>query len=262
MWPTSTSDAPPPAASGAAPAPLARAAFLDLLVAALALVFANLLLVIPVYAFAVASAGGDPAAVDLDALTRAWFPQIAAATVFATLLAGASAWWLRARRMPRLLPAPATRAYAMAIGAGVLIQLVCTAVVFAADSGGVPIAPSNADPLAEVARQMPWLAWGLIVLVAPAAEELLFRHVLLRRFVVAGRTALGLGVTALVFAALHEPVPGEGGVGAWGAAVALYAAMSVGFGLVYARTGRLGAAIAAHAACNLSALLLDAFSTF
>ena len=109
---------------------------------------------------------------------------------------------------------------------------------------------------------MPWLAWGLIVIVAPAAEELLFRHVLLRRFVVAGRTTLGLAITALVFAALHEPVPGDAGIGGWVAAVALFAALGVGVGGVYVRTGRLGAAIAAHAACNLAALLLGAFSTF
>ena len=37
--------------------------------------------------------------------------------------------------------------------------------------------------------------------------------------------------------------------------------MSTGFGLVYLRTGRLGAAVAAHAACNLLALALAAFST-
>ena len=251
MWPTSTSEAP-----------LARAAFLDLLVAALALVFANLLLVIPVYVVAVAMAGGDPAAIDIDALTRAWFPQIVAATVFATLLAGVLAWCLRARRLPSLVAAPASRAYAFAIGAGVLIQLVCTGIALAAEAGGTPIAPSNADPLQEAARRMPWLAWGLIVIVAPAAEELLFRHVLLRRFVVAGRTTLGLAITALVFAALHEPVPGDAGIGAGAAAVALFAAMGVGFGGVYVRTGRLGAAIAAHAACNLAALLLGAFSTF
>ena len=35
-----------------------------------------------------------------------------------------------------------------------------------------------------------------------------------------------------------------------------------GFNLVYLRTGRLGAAIAAHAACNLLALVLATFSTF
>ena len=256
MSPTSTSDAPRRAS-------LARGAFLDVLAAAVALVFANALLVTPVFVLALTRSGAaDPAAVDFEALTRDWLPQITALTVLATLLAATLTWALRARRLPSLAPMRADFAYPLAIGAGLLIQLGCVAISILSQTAGAPIAPSNADPVQAMARELPWVAWTLVVLVAPAAEELLFRHVLLRRFALAGRAALGLVVTGLVFAALHEPVPGDAGLVAWGLAVVLYVAMGTGFGLVYLRTGRLGAAIAAHAACNLLALVLATFSTF
>ena len=261
MWPTSTSDPPPAPAPVPPPVPLARAAFLDLLTAAVALVFANAVLVLPVFVIAIAASGVDPAAVDIGTLMQERMPLLVAATVGATLLAALIAWAVRARRLPALAPMRAKVAYPLAVGAGLLIQLGCIAISLLAQSAGTPIAPSNDEPLQALAKEWPWLAWVFVVAVAPAAEELLFRHVLLRRFALAGRASLGLVVTGLVFAALHEPVPGAAGPGAWLAAVALYVGMSTGFGLVYLRTGRLGAAVAAHAACNLLALALAAFST-
>jgi membrane protease YdiL (CAAX protease family) len=196
-----------------------------------------------------------------DELTAALMSPLIVAAVFATLLAGVLTWWMRARRLPSLPAMPAATAYPLALGAGLLIQAVCIGISMLAAHSGNAITPANADPLDQLGRQWPWLMWSLAVVVAPVAEELLFRHVLVRRFALAGRAALGIALTSLLFAAMHEPVPGDQGVAAWLSAVALYVAMGAGFGIVYVRTGRLGAAIAAHAACNLAAVSVAAFST-
>jgi membrane protease YdiL (CAAX protease family) len=266
--PTSTSEPPqlpdPPSGTEAPvaavrPPSLVRAVLLDGLVAFLTLFAASFLLTLPLLALAAVQAAGgtrDLANVDFDALQQAILPQLTVASVFATLLAAALTWWLRARRLPRLAPMRAAVAYPLALVAGALVQIVCQGIVRLSDAGGVAIEPSNADPLEDLAMATPWLFWLVAVVVAPAAEELLFRHVLLRRFAVAGRAMLGVAVTSLLFALLHEPVPGGA---SWLLAVSLYTAMGAGFGAVYLRTGRLGAAVVAHAACNLVALI-PAFS--
>ena len=263
MSPISTSEPPPlPERASPVPAPtptrsLLRAVFLDVLLAFVALFVASILLGVPVLvAEALRVSGGDIAGVDFEALQHDVMPQLTAASVFATLLAALATWWARSRRLPVLAAMRAHAAYPLAIVSGALIQLACLGISVLSAHAGVPIEPSNVDPLQELDEATPWLFWLVVVVVAPAAEELLFRHVLLRRFAVAGRALLGVAVTSLLFALLHEPVP----TGAsWLVAVALYTAMGAGFSAVYLRTGRLGAAIAAHATCNLVALSL-AFS--
>jgi membrane protease YdiL (CAAX protease family) len=97
--------------------------------------------------------------------------------------------------------------------------------------------------------------------MAPLAEELLFRRVMLHRFLVAGRGLSGLVATSLLFAATHEV--GQGGMHSlaqWLGLVLLYTGMGMGFGAVYLRTGRLWAAFLAHAACNATAMAAMAFS--
>ena len=260
MSPTSTSEGAP-----RRPPSLGGAAFLDLLIALATLVVANVVVLLPVVVVSMAmhasGTGADPGRPDVHAMIAAMMPQLVAATIFATLLGAAATWFVRGRRMPSLPALPPAVAYPLAVVAGLLIQLACMGISMLAELGGMPIAPSNADPVAQMAASTPWLAWLVVVLVGPFAEELLFRHVLLRRFALAGRTVAGLVVTALVFAAMHEPVPGDAGVSAWLIALALYAAMATGFGLVYVRTGRFGAAFVAHAACNLVAMLGATFST-
>src|SRR5690606_26989616 len=71
-----------------------------------------------------------------------------------------------------------------------------------------------------------------------------------------GKAGLGLAITSLGFALMHEPWPGDGGVLAWLSTTSVYVAMGLGFGLVYVRTGRYWAAVLAHAVCNLMAMLL------
>jgi len=92
-------------------------------------------------------------------------------------------------------------------------------------------------------------------LLAPVAEELMFRGALLRALERRGRVFAAAG-SALVFAAVH--ILGLGGDRIWAsAAVALPPIF--GFGLVLAwltfRTGRLGPAVFAHSGWNLLAAL-------
>lgn len=271
MSPISTSEPAPPAppepsalpapAPAATASPLLRGFLGDVLVASAGLVAGSIVLILPLVlihaAIDMMRDGGEP---DLAAVIAAIESQILAASVAATVLAGALAWWFRTRRLPSLAPMPAARAYPLALAAGLAIQGAGLLLMLAAQAAGSPVAPSNLDPVQEMASRSPWLAWLTVVVIAPLGEELLFRHVLLRRFAVAGRAVLGIVVTSLLFAAMHEVMPGTPTWPAWLAAVALYMMMGAGFGAVYLRTGRLGAAVVAHATCNLAAMTLAAFS--
>ena len=257
--PASAPGAPPPPV--APPVSFRRRVLADVAVAIGTLLLANIVLgagVAVVHGVRVALSGE---AMPDNPMSPELMPQLIVAAVLATLLASLVTWWLRARTLSPLPTMRAALAYPLALVAGIAIQAICIGLTALASRLGAPIVPSNADPLEQLAQQAPWLMWGIAVVVAPVAEELLFRHVLVRRFALAGRAALGIVLTSLLFAAMHEPVPGDAGVVAWLSAVALYMAMGAGFGAVYVRTGRLGAAIAAHAACNLAAVSVAAFST-
>ena len=265
MSPISTSEpsAPEPSAltAPAAAPPLLRGFLGDVFVASAGLVAGSIVLILPLVlihaAIDMMRDGGEP---DLAAVIAAIESQILAASVAATVLAGALAWWFRTRRLPSLSAMPAARAYPLALVAGLAVQGAGLLLMWVAQAAGSPVAPSNLDPVQEMASRSPWLAWLTVVVIAPLGEELLFRHVLLRRFAVAGRGVLGIVVTSLLFAAMHEVMPGTPTWPAWLAAVALYMMMGAGFGAVYLRTGRLGAAVLAHATCNLAAMALAAFS--
>lgn len=241
---------------------LARGFFGDALLACLALIAASTLLITPLIVVqAIRETGGSPGKADLEAVMQSLVAEITAASVLAMLLAGALVWWFRGRRLPSpRAPMAAARAYPLAFCAGLAIQGTCLLVSMLAQALGTTIVPSNADPVQDMVRETPWLAWITVVAFAPLAEELLFRHVLLRRFAVAGRGVLGIAVTSLLFAALHEVTPGVPTWPAWLAAVVLYTTMGAGFGATYLWTGRYGAAVVAHAACNLAAMGLVAFS--
>jgi membrane protease YdiL (CAAX protease family) len=101
----------------------------------------------------------------------------------------------------------------------------------------------------------PWLVVMSIqvVLVAPVLEEVLYRGILQRTL-----TSLELGrwtgiiITSIIFVAMHV------GAAQWHALPALFV-LSLGFGWVYERTGRLAAPIAMHVmfnALNLALALL------
>lgn len=116
---------------------------------------------------------------------------------------------------------------------------------------GAPVAEQQL--VVEISRAPLGPEIGLLavsaVLLAPLAEELLFRDRLFRR--VAERTGLApaYATSALLFAAVHLNLQG----------FVVYAWLAVVFARVYMVTGRLGAAVAVHLGNNaitLAALVL------
>ncbi|HBK45489.1 MAG TPA: CPBP family intramembrane metalloprotease [Xanthomonadaceae bacterium] len=130
-----------------------------------------------------------------------------------------------------------------------------SAVSFLAEQAGIKPVPSNLALMEEAVSRWPWFLIAFAVVIAPAYEELLFRRVLFGRLLAAGRPWLGMALSSLAFALLHE-VPGISGNGPlailqlW----LVYAAMGAAFAWLYWRTGTLWAAVAAHALNNAIAL--------
>lgn len=122
---------------------------------------------------------------------------------------------------------------------------------------GVEPEPTNQEPIKQALAASPWFVGLFVVLIAPMYEELLFRRVLFGRLWAAGRPVLGMWLSGIAFALMHEP-PGLTG-NPWSSAMLLwgvYAFMGVAFAWVYRRTGTLWASIAAHALNNALALLV------
>ena len=183
-------------------------------------------------------------------------PLFVAAALLATALAALALWpWRRPKGGPVGSLLPWRESLALAAFAGLFAQ----ALPWLATRLGLPLDPSNAEPLMGLLAQRPWLAVLLIVGLAPVAEELFFRGVLLRRFALAGRPWLGLWCTAGLFALAHE-LAADGPLLPRLATLGLYLALGLVFGGVYLRTGRLAAAVAAHALANAIALLLATYS--
>lgn len=94
-----------------------------------------------------------------------------------------------------------------------------------------------------------WVVVGLVTIAAPVMEEVMYRGALqslLRRYV--GRWG-AIMTTSLVFMAAHW-----GGVSPQ--AMSALFVLSIGFGWVYERTGRLAAPICMHIAFNVANLLI------
>ena len=234
-----------------------RAFLIDCLLLVVLLIGLTLVLVVPIVMMQVT---GAPKAGPTAAIAAA-MPAITAAAIVAMLLTAVSVWWLRGRSLAGALPRmDALPALGLAVVAGVVVQLAVQLFAWLLALSGAAIEPSNVQPITALLGSAPWLAWLLIVLVGPFAEELLMRHVLLRRFALAGRALAGLLLTSVAFALLHEPMPSGTGVAAWLGGLAMYTAMGAFFGAVYLRTGRLRAAFLAHATCNAVALVLAAYS--
>ena len=126
-----------------------------------------------------------------------------------------------------------------------------------AQHSGIEQMPSNLPLIESVGGTHPALLLVFAVLLAPAYEELLFRRVLFGRLWAAGRPWLGLALSSIVFALMHE-LPGLTG-NDWPATLLLwtcYAAMGAVFAWIYWRTSTLWAAILAHAVNNLLACTL------
>lgn len=115
--------------------------------------------------------------------------------------------------------------------------------------------PTNLSLMSDLLVQWPLSAVLFAVVLAPAYEELLFRRVLFGRLLAAGRPVLGIVLSSVAFALLHE-IPGLSGNGflaicqLW----LVYGAMGAAFAWLYWRTGSLWAAILAHGLNNAIAL--------
>ncbi len=120
---------------------------------------------------------------------------------------------------------------------------------------GVEPVPTNLDLMNRSLQQFPWFLALFAVVLAPAYEELLFRRVLFGRLWQAGKPWLGLVLSSLAFALIHE-LPGTSANGPLQIALLwlVYGGMGAAFCWLYRRTGTLWAPIIAHATNNAVAL--------
>ncbi len=171
---------------------------------------------------------------------------VAAAVVLALMARrpeGVAALGLRGRRGPSALVvalAAWLAFYPVFVGVAWLNTQALTALGYEA-ALQEPLRLFLADP---EARTSP-LAWGSIVLLLPAFEELIFRggiYGALRRTL---HPALAVAASALLFGLAHEPV-----------AAAPAAALGVMLAILYERTGSLAAPLAFHALHNGVTLLV------
>jgi len=171
-------------------------------------------------------------------------------SLLGTLLAGLALWLLHRSRLPAN-PSPWTPALASAV-VGVALALQAAAIGFTAlmERFGTPTAGSNLAIIDAAFAAAPALTLLMTVVLAPIGEELVFRRVLLHRFVQARRPLVGLVATSLGFALIHEPLPAGRELLSWALTLATYASLGFGFGLLYLRTGRLDAVVLAHVLVN------------
>jgi len=139
--------------------------------------------------------------------------------------------------------------------APIVLATCSTLIVAAAQALGLDATPTN-QILGPAIHAQPALWLTFAVLIAPAYEELLFRRVLFGRLWAAGRPWLGLVLSSVAFALVHEP-PGLGaGRGAGVLALwAVYTLMGAVFAWIYRRSGSLWVPYLAHAGNNLLATL-------
>jgi len=124
---------------------------------------------------------------------------------------------------------------------------------------GIEPTPTNEAMILEASERWPWFLFLFAAVLAPMYEELLFRRVLFGRFLRAGRPWLGLVLSSLAFALIHE-VPGlsDNPPTAVAMLMTVYAGMGAAFAWLYWRTGTLWAPILAHALNNGLALAVHA----
>lgn len=149
---------------------------------------------------------------------------------------------------------PSTWGWTLLVATGVVMG--SNLIAFLSKQAGIEPVPTNLRLMEDALVQFPAFLALFAILLAPAYEELLFRRVLFGRLWKAGRPWLGLVLSSVAFALIHE-VPGAGsGNGPWEIAQLwlVYGGMGAAFAWLYQRTGTLWAPIAAHALNNAIAL--------
>lgn len=142
-----------------------------------------------------------------------------------------------------------------AVATGVAAFLFSNALGWLGRTAGIEPEPTNLVMIESAFSASPAFLIVFAVLLAPAYEELLFRRVLFGRFQAAGRVGMGVLLSSLAFAFVHE-IPGLS-ANPFPAMLMLwltYAGLGAAFAWVYWRTGTLWAAIGAHAINNALAL--------
>ena len=147
------------------------------------------------------------------------------------------------------------RTWGWALVAGLATFLFSTLMSAGGRALGLDLQPSNLDLIKDGFARFPVFLALFAVVLAPLYEELLFRRVLFGRLWEAGWPVLGLILSSLVFALVHE-LPGLNGKPADSTLflILVYTGMGGIFAWVYRRTGTLWAAIAAHILNNAIAL--------
>lgn len=148
---------------------------------------------------------------------------------------------------------PSTWGWAVLVA--VLVFILSNVIGWLAESLGIKPVPTNLAMVDQGLREWPVFLAIFAVVLAPASEELLFRRVLFGRLLAAGRPWLGLVMSSVAFALLHE-IPGLSGNGPL-AIVQLwlvYGGMGAAFAWLYWRTGTLWASVLGHGLHNGIAL--------
>lgn len=160
----------------------------------------------------------------------------------------------KARSMQAILQ-PTTWGWILAAATSTFVF--SAALTHVAQSLGIAPEPSNVAVIEAAFARQPLFLMVFAILIAPAYEELLFRRVLFGRLWAAGRPWLGVILSSMAFALMHE-FPGANG-NTWQATIVLwltYGVMGTVFAAVYWRTRTLWAAYAAHALNNAIALTI------
>lgn len=146
---------------------------------------------------------------------------------------------------PRLSPGYASRLAIFYITAALARGLTLLAVVWSLFPGSRPVPDAGAGALFEAASSRGGVVLVLVAVgvVAPLAEEVIFRGVLLPGLARRMRPGLALVATSLVFGLFHVPTHGVGAV--------VPGLLGVVFGWARLRTGGLSAPVILHAANNL-----------
>lgn len=140
---------------------------------------------------------------------------------------------------------------------GTLVIVGSNGIALLAKQLGIEPVPTNLGLMTQAIETFPIFLVLFAVVLAPAYEELLFRRVLFGRLWQAGRPWLGMILSSLAFALVHE-IPGTSANGPLEIAQLwlVYGGMGMAFCWLYQRTGTLWAPIAAHALNNGVALAL------
>jgi membrane protease YdiL (CAAX protease family) len=148
---------------------------------------------------------------------------------------------------------PSTWGWTLVVATGVVIG--SNLIAWLARQAGIEPVPTNLSLMEQALARFPWFLALFAIVLAPAYEELLFRRVLFGRLWQAGRPLLGMVLSSLAFALVHE-VPGTSANGPWEIAQLwlVYGGMGAAFAWLYQRTGTLWAPIVAHALNNAIAL--------